>query len=538
MATVRQRLDPDVFRLPVDKIREGYYTDQYFNLTKDLLEAEGRRAPVVMQVFQKQALGAGRHRRGDRRPAAVLRPPRARRARWTDGWDDLVVHALHEGDEIEPWETVLTIEGDYSLFAHLETVYLGCLARRTLVMRNVRAVVDAARGKPILFFPARHDHWLVQTGDGWAAHVAGAIGVSHRRAGLVVGRARHRHGAARAHRGLRRRHGRRRAAPSPTATRPSMNITVLVDFDNDSIGRRSRSPTRSATGCGACGWTPPSGSSTARWRACPDADEHRGVNVRARPARPRRRSTPPGTATSASSSPAASTPHKIARFEAAGAPVDAYGVGSSLLRGVQRLHRRRRLPRRPAGGQGRSRAPPEPPPRARHLSRGRRRPRGASSSRRSRTSDPVPVAAGVVHRGSDLRRHRIRHARGRGIGGWRVGLGSGPPGGGPGSGIGGIGSGPGTGVRVGMRASSLEAQEGGDVAVGGQLGPVAQDAHARRRRQRALDRLLDDVLAGLRSACRPRGRSRPRRPATRSAGRRRRARGSPGRRAASPRAAR
>ena len=26
--------------------------------------------------------------------------------------------------------------------------------------------------------PARHDHWLVQTGDGWAAHEAGAIGVS------------------------------------------------------------------------------------------------------------------------------------------------------------------------------------------------------------------------------------------------------------------------------------------------------------------------------------------------------------------------
>src|SRR4051812_50049344 len=72
----------------------------------------------------------------------------------------------------------MTIEGDYSLFAHLETVYLGCMARRSRVMRNVREVVDAANGKPILFFPARHDHWLVQTGDGWAAHVAGAIGVS------------------------------------------------------------------------------------------------------------------------------------------------------------------------------------------------------------------------------------------------------------------------------------------------------------------------------------------------------------------------
>ena len=117
------------------------------------------------------------------------------------------MRALHEGDEVAPRETVMTIEGDYSLFAHLETVYLGCLARRTLVMRNVREVVKAAGGKPILFFPARHDHWLVQTGDGWAAHVAGAIGVSHRRPGLVVGRHRRRHRAPRADRRLRRGHG-------------------------------------------------------------------------------------------------------------------------------------------------------------------------------------------------------------------------------------------------------------------------------------------------------------------------------------------
>ena len=113
----------------------------------------------------------------------------------------------------------MTIEGDYSLFAHLETVYLGCLARRTLVMRNVREVVDAANGKPILFFPARHDHWLVQTGDGWAAHVAGAIGVSTDAqaswwGGRGVGTVPHA-----PDRRVRRRHGGRRAGPSRSATR-------------------------------------------------------------------------------------------------------------------------------------------------------------------------------------------------------------------------------------------------------------------------------------------------------------------------------
>ena len=39
---------------------------------------------------------------------------------------------------------MLTIEGDYTLFAHLETVYLGVLARRTLISTNVRRVVRAA----------------------------------------------------------------------------------------------------------------------------------------------------------------------------------------------------------------------------------------------------------------------------------------------------------------------------------------------------------------------------------------------------------
>ena len=117
-----------------------------------------------------------------------------------------------------PHESVLTIEGDYSLFAHLETVYLGSLARRSLIMRNVFEVVQAARGKQIFFFPARHDHWLVQTGDGYSAHVAGAIGVSTdaqaswwggRGMGTVP------HGLIAAY---RRRYGARPRACSPTAT--------------------------------------------------------------------------------------------------------------------------------------------------------------------------------------------------------------------------------------------------------------------------------------------------------------------------------
>ena len=129
-------------------------------------------------------------------------------------WEGLTVHALHDGDRVEPWETVMTIEGDYTAFAHLETVVLGTLARRTLIATNTARVLEAANGKPIIFMPARHDHHRVQTGDGYAAYVAGAVlGARDRRhlgrAGVVVGRSRRRHGAALADRRVRRQHGAR-----------------------------------------------------------------------------------------------------------------------------------------------------------------------------------------------------------------------------------------------------------------------------------------------------------------------------------------
>ena len=50
----RKRLPPEIFDLPVEKMREGYYTDAYFNHARAALLQDGRRPRVVMQVFQKK----------------------------------------------------------------------------------------------------------------------------------------------------------------------------------------------------------------------------------------------------------------------------------------------------------------------------------------------------------------------------------------------------------------------------------------------------------------------------------------------------
>src|SRR5438105_15157381 len=70
------------------------------------------------------------------------------------------------------------IEGEYSAFAHLETLYLGALAEGTGVATNTRDVVTAARGKPVIMFGARHQAHESQASSGYAAYVGGAIAVS------------------------------------------------------------------------------------------------------------------------------------------------------------------------------------------------------------------------------------------------------------------------------------------------------------------------------------------------------------------------
>src|SRR3954451_4101816 len=119
-----KRLDPDTFKLPVGAIRSGYYSDAYFNFTKELLEGTDHHPRVLMQVFQKKDSVLG----GIDEAIAILKAGAGyftrdtRYEHWIGTWDKLDVRALHEGDVISPMKPVMTIEGDYAQFAHLETV--------------------------------------------------------------------------------------------------------------------------------------------------------------------------------------------------------------------------------------------------------------------------------------------------------------------------------------------------------------------------------------------------------------------------------
>jgi nicotinate phosphoribosyltransferase len=325
MATTRTRLPPEIFDLPVEKMRAGYYTDAYFNHARATLLQDGRRPHVVMQIFQKKDSWLG----GMDEAIAILKLCAA-------DLDGLQIRALYDGDKISPYEPVMHIEGDYTTFAHLETPVLGTLARRTLITTNTVHVLQAANGKPIIFMPARHDHHRVQTGDGYAAYVAGQIvgaeiGVTTdeqaswwggRGIGTVP------HALIAAYDGDTVLAARKFAEWAPD----DMHVTVLVDFENDSV----RTALQVADALGERLWgvrldTSENLVDRSLWEEMGDF-RPTGVNERL-VEKVRTALDDAGRSDVRILASGGFTVDKIRSFEEQEIPVDAYGVGSSLIRG-------------------------------------------------------------------------------------------------------------------------------------------------------------------------------------------------------------
>ncbi|HEV3014031.1 MAG TPA: hypothetical protein VG499_12205, partial [Actinomycetota bacterium] len=329
---------------------------------------------VTMQVFQRSdamvacgvdealavlALGAGEFRDADAADQAfaayLAARDAARRARsrggeaWVEGmraqveaeaafdrhWrraepGELEVAALRDGDRVDAWEPVMELTGPYRLVAHLESVYLGVLARRTLVASNVRRVVDAAGGKPVLFFADRFDHWATQGGDGYAAFVGGAQGVATDAQAAWWGE----RGLGTIPHALIATFGGDTVAAVAAFARqfPGVPLIALVDFDNDSVA----TSLACARAFGERLWgvrLDTSGTMVDRslW---PEMGQFAPTGVNRRLVEKVRQALDSeGFDHVRVIVSGGFTAERIAAFEVTGVPVDSYAVGSSLLKG-------------------------------------------------------------------------------------------------------------------------------------------------------------------------------------------------------------
>ncbi len=199
-----QRLTNEVFKLDVDRMRRGWYSDKYFiNIAATLkkLAAANYRFDGDASRVTDPALNPHHLRTGDvwvemqifnrRRPQAVIAGVDKALSmlrhcagyfdendNFVETWQNLEVEAVQDGvitrydGDITRLQPVMKIRGRYRDIAILETPILGALTRGSRIATNVYNTLVAARGKPVLFFPARFDAHEVQAADGYAYDIA------------------------------------------------------------------------------------------------------------------------------------------------------------------------------------------------------------------------------------------------------------------------------------------------------------------------------------------------------------------------------
>jgi nicotinate phosphoribosyltransferase len=199
-----RRLPASVFKLDVERMRQGWYSDKYFiniaetlaslaklgyrfggsapdlsDLDVDLRNVDVGNIEVEMQWFprrQPSSIVVGVDK-----ALAMLQECTGyfdERGRFVNTFHEMDVWAVHDGSEAgydgDPSEVVpvMRVRGRYRDFAILETPTLGALTRASRVATNVFDVLEAAGGKQVLFFPARFDAHEVQAADGYAYLIA------------------------------------------------------------------------------------------------------------------------------------------------------------------------------------------------------------------------------------------------------------------------------------------------------------------------------------------------------------------------------
>ncbi len=199
-----KRLAPEIFKLDVERMRRGWYSDKYFDnivtvlgqlaargyrfggrnpdlsdLGVDLSNVDVGNIEVEMQWFTRRApysvvVGVDK-------ALAMLKTCSGyfdEHGEFINTYERLEVTAVHDG-AIAPYEgdprrifPVIKVRGRYRDFAILETPTLGTLTRSSRIATNVYNTMQAANGKQVLFFPARFDAHEVQAADGYAYHIA------------------------------------------------------------------------------------------------------------------------------------------------------------------------------------------------------------------------------------------------------------------------------------------------------------------------------------------------------------------------------
>jgi nicotinate phosphoribosyltransferase len=198
------RLTNETFKIDVTRMRQDWYTDKYFANISRMLAVLAEKHCTYEPSGAQNRLSANQAKEnilpGDlevemqwftRRSGSTLVVGLDKSLtmlkhctgywqddKFTDTSDRLQVWAVEDGSIVQAdgspanVQPVMRVRGRYRDFAILETPTLGVLTRSSRVATNVYDTLVAARGKPVMFFPARFDVHEVQAADGYAYNIA------------------------------------------------------------------------------------------------------------------------------------------------------------------------------------------------------------------------------------------------------------------------------------------------------------------------------------------------------------------------------
>ena len=198
----KTRLTNETFKLDIERMRRGWYSDKYFENIGRMLTALSAEKYTYSGKHHNLPLGVSPDniavgdievemqwftRRVGNTVVVGVDKTLEMLKHCTGYWEgdtfidtsaQLEVWAIHDGAMVKSdgnplnSEAVIKVRGRYRDFALLETPSLGVLTRSSRVATNVYETLMAARGKPVLFFPARFDLHEVQAADGYAYNLA------------------------------------------------------------------------------------------------------------------------------------------------------------------------------------------------------------------------------------------------------------------------------------------------------------------------------------------------------------------------------
>jgi nicotinate phosphoribosyltransferase len=145
---------------PAEHVLSGETSDIYFQRAREVMAREGLDPRVTMEVFPN----------GDGLLCGMQEVEALLRRVLPEGSEVL---GLSEGDPFRAKEVALLITAPYLSFAIYETAILGILAQESGWATAARGCVEAAQGRPVVSFGARHIHPLVASYLDYAAIVGG-----------------------------------------------------------------------------------------------------------------------------------------------------------------------------------------------------------------------------------------------------------------------------------------------------------------------------------------------------------------------------